>query len=345
MQHDYINDYQVNICKVVDKTGRIYQTMDYYPYGEPFQEWNWDLAEMEKGMSSNRYLYSGNERETGLGVNQYDFQARTYVASFPRLISPDPLASKNPGISVYSYCNGDPINLTDKTGEKPNPYEGSLMAAATYHDEDGKRAEEKLTKHKWFRIDILPECLLNPLDEEGNGTQITVFMRTANGKNEYACAFAGTDGVVDVIDDVTQLAGTSIQVHYAAFIGNLLSDILSIAEGGSVDLTFVGHSLGGCEAAFSAIKTGHPALTYNAAAVSNSTMIVSGVNLSKFSNYSIITNYVSSTPSILGVQFVVDPLTIIQDAARMPAVGHRVKVPVGWTPSHGIMDLVNALKK
>ena len=112
----YINDYQGNICKVVDKTGRVYQRMDYYPYGEPFQEWNWDLAEREKGMSSNRYLYSGNERETGLGVNQYDFQARTYVASFPRFSSIDPEAARYAGFSPYLYSNGDPINNIDPNG-------------------------------------------------------------------------------------------------------------------------------------------------------------------------------------------------------------------------------------
>ena len=146
-----VTDYQGNVCKVVRSDGTVCQTMDYYPYGEPFSEWNWDLAEMEKGMSSNRYLYSGNERETGLGVNQYDFQARTYVASFPRFSSIDPKASSYAGFSPYLFSNGDPVNNTDPNGRSTqvkqtgaNTYEviggdldGDLNVYLYTPDEDG----------------------------------------------------------------------------------------------------------------------------------------------------------------------------------------------------------------
>ncbi len=48
--------------------------------------------------------------------------------------SPDPLAFETPHISPYSYCNGDPINYIDPTGEKPLPSEAARMAAHVYGD-------------------------------------------------------------------------------------------------------------------------------------------------------------------------------------------------------------------
>ena len=115
-----VTDYQGNVCKVVRSDGTVCQTMDCYPYGEPFSEWNWDRAEIEKGMSSNRYLYNGNERETGLGVNMYDFHARNYVASYPLFGRPDPKCREFPWLNPYSFCGGDPVNLADPTGMEIN---------------------------------------------------------------------------------------------------------------------------------------------------------------------------------------------------------------------------------
>ena len=111
-----VTDYQGNVCKVVRSDGTVCQTMDYYPYGEPFSEWTWDHAEINSSMSSNRYLYNGNERETGLGVNMYDFNARSYVASYPLFGRPDPKCREFPWLNPYSFCGGDPINHTDPNG-------------------------------------------------------------------------------------------------------------------------------------------------------------------------------------------------------------------------------------
>ena len=113
-----VTDYQGNVCKVVRSDGTVCQTMDYYAYGEPFSEWNRDRAEINSSMSSNRYLFNGNERETGLGVNMYDFNARSYVAFYPLFGRPDPKCRKFPWLNPYSFCGGHPVNNVDTSGKE-----------------------------------------------------------------------------------------------------------------------------------------------------------------------------------------------------------------------------------
>ena len=317
--------------------------MDYYPYGEPFQEWNWDLAEREKGMSSNRYLYSGNERETGLGVNQYDFQARTYVASFPRLTSPDPLASKNPGISVYSYFFGDPINLTDPAGDIPTPYESALMCGAVYHvtDKDDPINYEyclkELAKRGWtlssFRTNL---NTVHTLDDK-SGLQAALFERTIDGKTEYAYAFAGTDSFDDAWQDFSQLFGLSSQYEEAVKQAQVADGIV-----GQNELTFVGHSLGGGEAAAASMATGRNAITFNPAALSSFTKARLGLK-----EHSKITNYRAIAPGEGNKRIGGDFVNNAQDKVGMRAPGETIPIIIPTRNSfeaHRIKHMINALK-
>ena len=87
------------------------QRTDYYASGEPWLE-----PEYGNGASGNRYLFGGKERMAGGALNEYDFEARNYVASFQRFTTIDPEAEKFPWMSPYAYCNGNPINFIDPTG-------------------------------------------------------------------------------------------------------------------------------------------------------------------------------------------------------------------------------------
>ena len=104
--------FQGNNIGVYDKTGKLVQRTDYYASGEPWLE-----PVYGSGAAGNRYLFGGKERMAGGALNEYDFEARNYVASFQRFTTIDPVAEKFPHLSPYSYCNGNPINFVDLTGK------------------------------------------------------------------------------------------------------------------------------------------------------------------------------------------------------------------------------------
>ena len=111
--HYYLTDFQGNNIGVYDKTGKLVQRTDYYASGEPWLE-----PEYGNSASGNRYLFGGKERMAGGALNEYDFEARNYVASFQRFTTIDPEAEKFPWMSPYAYCNGNPINFIDPTGRE-----------------------------------------------------------------------------------------------------------------------------------------------------------------------------------------------------------------------------------
>ena len=99
------------ISKEQFKSRKLVQRTDYYASGEPWLE-----PEYGNSASGNRYLFGGKERMAGGALNEYDFEARNYVASFQRFTTIDPEAEKFPWLSPYAYCNGNPINFIDPTG-------------------------------------------------------------------------------------------------------------------------------------------------------------------------------------------------------------------------------------
>ena len=67
-------------------------------------------------VETNDYLYGGKELQKKFGINLYDSQAR-FQANTGMFLSLDPLAEKFYGISPYSYCAGNPVNLVDQGGD------------------------------------------------------------------------------------------------------------------------------------------------------------------------------------------------------------------------------------
>ncbi|MBD5265260.1 MAG: hypothetical protein HDS48_07040 [Bacteroides sp.] len=116
--HYYIKDYQGNNVKVVDADGGVRQTTNYYPYGEPWTEWNWTLADRTP-MCRNRFLFGDKERIPEYGLNEYDFAARQYVPAQMRFSTPDPKAEERPGLSPYIFGNSNPVMFIDPSGENP----------------------------------------------------------------------------------------------------------------------------------------------------------------------------------------------------------------------------------
>ncbi|MDE6020400.1 MAG: hypothetical protein K2H01_05310 [Ruminococcus sp.] len=101
----YITDYQGNNVAVLNSSGGLVQSTDYYPYGEPWLE-----------PEGQPWLYSGNERLRMDGINEYDFNARRYNSALGCFTTWDPLCEKRPWESPYAFCGGDPVNYSDPSG-------------------------------------------------------------------------------------------------------------------------------------------------------------------------------------------------------------------------------------
>ncbi len=112
----YLTDYQGNVVRVIDKYGVSRQGMDYYPYGEPWQEWDWARADTNSYMIKNRFLYGGKERITQFGLGLYNFKARMYRAQLGRFSTPDKKAIDTPWLSPFAYCACNPVNAIDPDG-------------------------------------------------------------------------------------------------------------------------------------------------------------------------------------------------------------------------------------
>ena len=105
--HYYVTDYQGNITGTVNSVPEIEEETTYYPYGEPWRE-----------IKDNPFTFSGNERVLNDGLNEYDFNARRYIAAIPAFSSWDALNEQYPWLSPYAYCAGNPIRMIDPSGNR-----------------------------------------------------------------------------------------------------------------------------------------------------------------------------------------------------------------------------------
>lgn len=113
----------------------------------------------------------------------------------------------------------------------------------------------------------IPDELKSILVNDNIGFKAKLYQRSVGGKVvSYCIAFAGTEDVKDIINDIKQGVGMSAQYQAAVTLAKTAVAKLS------APISFVGHSLGGGLASLAALVTNRPALTYNAASLSIPTM-------------------------------------------------------------------------
>lgn len=93
----------------VRDSGTVYDKyFEYKVYGDMVrEEVNWQQY----------YKFSGKPFDIERGVNLYYFGARYYDPALGRWLAPDPAANKNPSLSPYAYCAGNPIGFIDNNGK------------------------------------------------------------------------------------------------------------------------------------------------------------------------------------------------------------------------------------
>jgi RHS repeat-associated protein len=206
------------------------------------------------------YKYGNKELDEMNGLNLYDFLARGYDPAIGRFMSIDPLAEKYYSVSPYAYCLNNPIKYVDPTGEIPTPIEGAVIAGHIYNGKEGEVLQGGWTLDRVFT------------SPESKSYRAGLYSRPLDdGTTEYAFANAGTypenssRGWGSISENFEQVWGGSEDMKAS------LRDVDRVnKELGSAELTFVGHSKGGAEAAGNALATNRNALLYNPAAINAS---------------------------------------------------------------------------
>lgn len=254
----------------------------------------------------------------------------------------DPKSKEMPWISPYAYCLNNPVKLVDIDGQRPTEYEAALMAQYIYFDKETKNNAIKTLNDKGWTISTFKTSIeMNHTSWNEDNLQSVLFQKETNGSMEYTYVFAGTDSMRDAIEDIAQITGLSPQYNSAIKNARTLSEEL----GNNNELTFVGHSLGGGEAAASSMATGRAAITFNPASVSPSTNFFHNLgDASKITNYRTVGVPIGIGNIKIGGCFVNN----LQDNIGMRAPGKTIAIPLGLMnpfKSHKIDNIVEYFKQ
>ncbi|WP_301425459.1 hypothetical protein [Bacteroides caecimuris] len=249
----------------------------------------------------------------------------------------DPKTEEMTWVSPYAYGLRNPLRIIDIDGERPDEYEAALMAQAVYNK---NLTNDNLPKDLkgWTLSSFNTSITKNLTDWNQNGLQSALFERTIDGVTEYAYVYAGSNSIEDVLEDIAQIAGLAPQYSSAIDNAKTLSSELENKE-----LTFVGHSLGGGEAAAASMATGRAAITFNPASVSYLT--------SKFHNLGNadnVTNYRLVAPGNGSIRFGGCFISNLQNNLFMKPPGKTINIPApnnNPITAHGIKNFVNYFRK
>ena len=245
----YHSDHLGSTSYITDQDGNITQYTAYLPYGEL-------LVDEHSSSEDLPYKFNGKEldEETGL----YYYGARYLNPTSSVWYGVDPLFEEYPRNSAYTYCLGNPVKLVDLTGERPNDYQAALIANHIYTGNLGD-----VIDGEWKLIRVYT----SKQSDSYRGGLYEKFDKEKNVK-EYVFASAGTyfentpRGKASMKEDLAQPFGKSVDMKISLYVARKLDIELKNKE-----LTFVGHSKGGAEAAANAVATNREGVLFNPAAV------------------------------------------------------------------------------
>jgi RHS repeat-associated protein len=313
----------------------IKQINHYYPFGLNM-EGNWQGG----AQGDNKYQYNGKQWNDDFGLGWNDYGARFYDPAMARWTAVDPLADKMQRHSPYTYCFNTPLVFIDANGKIPTPREAALIAQHSYGGYSNNILEGGwIASTRTFGLEL----------NQSNGLKSMIYERMIDNKVEFVYATVGTVDKKDWEENANQISGTSME--FAASIANAKELDKSLKD---EELTFVGHSQGGGEAAANAYATGRKAITFNAAGVSLETLKNNKIAAKK--------NSKSGMNNIAAFIMTSDPLNSKQNSIRtitgktdfigigLPDVdGTRTYIqPTSYVSKgngHSIDNVVNELKK
>ena len=245
----YHSDHLGSTAYITDQKANVTQYDAYLPYGELLVDEHSSSKEMP-------YKFNGKELDEETGLYYYGARYMNPIASI--WYGVDPLTEKYPNVSAFVYCMGNPVKLIDMDGLSPDSACAAAMAQVSYNENtrDTKRNIAYLKQHHWFKY--------KNYKNEKNGFKAAVFVYQPDkesGITEWAIAYAGTDDLLDVKEDVKNFLGQTTTQQFDAV--GLANKIEEYAQGR--EITFIGHSLGGDLAITVSSWTPHDAIVFNPA--------------------------------------------------------------------------------
>ncbi|MFN0115997.1 MAG: RHS repeat-associated core domain-containing protein [Paracoccaceae bacterium] len=192
--------------------------------------------------------------------------ARYYDPKLGLFVQPDwwEVTRAGVGTNRYGYSGGDPVNGNDPGGHV-SVTDAFKLSRAAYENGKGVPGFERLNDTRLRGIGLGKA----KFRDTKTGLDASLFRNIKT--NEYTLAFAGTTNNTDWRrGNIPQVVGTSSQYKDAVRLARKVATAVGKIK--DADLSFVGHSLGGGEAAVSAWAVHNPqfreAKTFNAAGVS-----------------------------------------------------------------------------
>ncbi len=147
--YEYVlKDHLGNTRVMLDQSGTVLETSDYYPFGLQVAR-----AGNTTTSPENRYKYNGKELQTELGLMEYDYGARFYDPVTARWNTMDPLAEQYRKWSPYNYVMNNPMRFIDPDGMEVYNSVGEFQslldwakAASSSGDENSQEDPDKKKK-------------------------------------------------------------------------------------------------------------------------------------------------------------------------------------------------------
>lgn len=188
--------------------------------------------------------------------------------------------------------------LTQRSEIKKMLAEQPLFLEAAYMADDVYGSFRSKIPGGWKRSADFADLEYNDSD---CALKSCLYERPRGSKKEYVYATAGTNplNAEDWRNNFSQLYGNSVQYEKALSVATALSQ--RIRNTGAT-LMFVGHSLGGGEAINNAVVTGHKAIVFNPAGVSNDTKGRNALALSQNNVDGLVTSFLTVNDALNWLQ-------------------------------------------
>jgi len=242
----YHSDHLGSTSYITDDKANITQYDAYLPYGEL-------LVDEHSSSEELPYKFNGKQFDDETGLYYYGARYLNPMASV--WYGVDPLAEKFPVYFGYSYCYGNPTVFIDYKGKYPTKKEAAKLANHIYDGKAGDIVDGWTLKYVYT-------------SKYSDSFKAGLYTKKTNGKIEYVLANAGTyfenssKGRQSVIEDLKQPFGYSVDMHLSLKVAKEV-----VRKFKNSEITFVGHSKGGAEAAANAVATNRNAILFNPAAV------------------------------------------------------------------------------